>query len=110
MFEVLPPSNVPHYLWECSIRNRNLSNLFKSNKYLIDLIRFVRFLGEADCMRLLSPYREFTSCVDKFLTTYRSAPFGAEIFQIYSNLSNMFEMGLIAKSNKTGIIDKVKLS
>ena len=77
---------------------------------MIDLIRFVRFLGEADCMRLLSPYREFTPCVDKFITTYRSAPFGAEIFQIYSNLINMFEMGLIAKSNKTGIIDKVKLS
>ena len=35
-------------------------NLQKSNKYLIDLIRFVRFLGEADCMRLLSPYRDIS--------------------------------------------------
>ena len=30
----------------------------------------------------------FTPCVDKFLTTYRSAPFGAEILQIFTNRTN----------------------
>ena len=30
----------------------------------------------------------FPPCVDKFLTTYGSAPVGAEIFQIFTNQTN----------------------
>ena len=62
-----------------------IDTIFKQNVTIYEKMKNLQFTIKNSQLS----YSMWSPCGDKFLTTYGSAPFGAEILQIFTNRTNI---------------------